>query len=89
MNTKGYGMDLGSTETNREGSHQGDIHRRMGSPCRFCGLALVLLTGLAARAWAARFQGLGDVAGGSFRSEAYGVSSDGSVVVDWAPLPGW
>ncbi len=84
MNTKGYGMDLGSTETNWEGSLQGDIHRRMGAPCRFSGLALVLLLGLAAPAWAASWQGLGDLPGGSFFSLASAVSSDGSVVVGWS-----
>ena len=81
MNPKGYGTDQGSTETNREGSHQGDIHRRMGSACRLSGLALALLAGLAAPAWAASFQGLGDLPGSYFRSTASSMSADGSVVV--------
>ncbi len=44
---------------------------------------VVLLFALASASFAttASFQGLGDLIGGSFSSEAYGVSADGSVVV--------
>ncbi|MFN9671471.1 MAG: hypothetical protein ACK552_02380, partial [Microcystis sp.] len=40
--------------------------------------------GVAFPAQAASFQGLGDLPGGSFSSEAYGVSANGSVVVGYS-----
>jgi probable HAF family extracellular repeat protein len=43
--------------------------------------AMVFTFGIAERAQAAKFLGLGDLTGGSFSSDAFGVSADGSVVV--------
>jgi probable HAF family extracellular repeat protein len=43
--------------------------------------AMIFNLGAAERAQAAKFLGLGDLAGGSFSSNAFAVSADGSVVV--------
>jgi probable HAF family extracellular repeat protein len=45
----------------------------------------VLVLVLTATGFAASFQGLGDLPGGAYKSEAYGISSDGSVVVGYSP----
>ncbi|MBM4040123.1 MAG: choice-of-anchor D domain-containing protein [Planctomycetes bacterium] len=59
-----------------------------GAGSRLTLLACLLAIALAAAApWAAAapfFQGLGDIPGGSFNSQVYGISSDGLVVAGWS-----
>ncbi len=78
MTANGCEKNLYGSKTNGEGLRRGGIPRRPRGPG---GLAMALLMGLAAPAWAASFQGLGYLPGGSFSSSASAVSSDGPVVV--------